>query len=79
MDINKTLEFYCNNEMAELKKICYPLFIKIGGISDKDYDDFYSIALEALSDSAIRYKDDKNCERVYNEIIKMLDGDKCGK
>ena len=62
MDINKTLEFYCNNDMAELKKICYPLFIKIGGISDKDYDDFYSIALEALSDSAIRYKDDKNCQ-----------------
>lgn len=62
MDINKTLEFYCNNEMAELKKICYPLFIKIGGISDKDYDDFYSIALEALSDSAIRYKDDRNCQ-----------------
>ena len=30
-------------------------------------------------DKFFKYKDDKNCERVYNEIIKMLDGDKCGK
>ena len=30
-------------------------------------------------DKFFKYKDNKNCERVYNEIIKMLDGDKCEK
>ena len=66
MDINKTLNFYCDNELAELKKLCYPMLIQIGGISDKDYDDFYSIALEVLADAAIRFKENQNCQfRTY--------------
>lgn len=56
------LEEYCANEMKRLKKICYPILIQIGGISEKDYDDFYSIALDALSDSALRYDKSKNCQ-----------------
>lgn len=30
--------------MAKLRKVSYPLFIKFGGISEKDHDDFYSKA-----------------------------------
>ena len=56
------LEEYCANEMKKLKQICYPLLIKIGGISEKDYDDFYSIALDALADSALRYDETKKCQ-----------------
>lgn len=56
------LEEYCANEMKKLKQICYPLLIKIGGISEKDYDDFYSIALDALADSALRYDETKKCK-----------------
>lgn len=56
------LEEYCDNEMKKLKQICYPILIQIGGISEKDYDDFYSIALDALADSAIRYDETKNCQ-----------------
>ena len=56
------LEEYCDNEMRKLKQLCYPILIKIGGLSEKDYDDFYSIALDALADSVIRYNDSKNCQ-----------------
>lgn len=56
------LEEYCCNEMKKLKQVCYPILIKIGGISEKDYDDFYSIALDALADSALRYDKTKNCQ-----------------
>lgn len=62
MDINKILEFYCEDEMRELKKICCPMLVKIGGISEKDYDDFYSIALEVLGDAVIRFEEDQNCQ-----------------
>lgn len=62
MDINSVLEEYCNNEMQKLKQICYPMIVKMGGISDKDYDDFYSIALEVLADSVFKFSDDKDCK-----------------
>lgn len=56
------LEEYCDNEMKKLKQICYPILIQIGGISEKDYDDFYSIALDVLMNSAKRYKESDNCQ-----------------
>ena len=56
------LEEYCDNEMKKLKKICYPILIQIGGISEKDYDDFYSIALDALADSVVRYDKSRDCQ-----------------
>ena len=62
MNSQEILELYCDNEMAELKKICYPILTKIGGISNKDYDDFYSIALDALADSVLRFDDTKKCK-----------------
>jgi DNA-directed RNA polymerase specialized sigma subunit len=60
-EIQKKLEWYCGNEMFQLKKMCYPMLIKIGGISDKDYDDFYSVALSVLSDTALRYDENNRC------------------
>lgn len=60
--VEMILEEYCANEMKKLKQICYPLLIKIGGISEKDYDDFYSIALDALADSVLRYDETKKCQ-----------------
>lgn len=62
MTIIEEMERYCDNEMKELKKICYPMLIKIGGISNKDYDDFYSVALDALADSVVRYDETKKCK-----------------
>lgn len=62
MEMRIILDGYCENEMSKLKQICYPIMTKIGGISKKDYDDFYSIALEALTDSVLRYDDSKKCQ-----------------
>lgn len=56
------LEKYCNNEMKNLKQLCYPMLIKVKGIMEKDYDDFYGIALEVLADSVLRYDETKNCQ-----------------
>lgn len=61
MDIQQTLNYYCNNEMAILKKMCLPMIIKIGGISDKDYDDFFDIALDTLSYSVFKYDEKNQC------------------
>lgn len=55
------LNEYCGNEMQKLKQMCYPKICRIGGISQMDYDDLYSIALEALRDSVERYDDAKHC------------------
>lgn len=65
--MNKTekeqiLEIYCENEMRRLKQMCYPKIQKIGGISQMDYDDLYSIALEALRDSVERYDEGQDCQ-----------------
>lgn len=38
------------------------MLIKIGGISSKDYDDFYSIALSVLADVALKYDEDNDCD-----------------
>lgn len=48
MQKQQLLDEYASNNMAKLRKISYPLFIKFGGISEKDHDDFYSKANEEL-------------------------------
>lgn len=42
------LDEHASNNMAKFKKISYPLFIKFGGISEKDHDDFYSRISQAV-------------------------------
>lgn len=56
------LNEYCNNEMAKLRQFCYPKICKIGGISQMDFDDLYSIALDVLRDSVERYDDLQDCK-----------------
>lgn len=58
----QVLEEYCSNEMKKLKEICYPKILKIGGISQMDYDDLYSIALEVIHHSVENYEETKNCK-----------------
>lgn len=66
MDQEAIFNFYCDNEMRELKKICYPMFKQIGGLSPKDYDDLYSIALDTFTSSVLKFNQDKNCKfRTY--------------
>lgn len=58
----RILNEYCDNEMSKLKQFCYPKICKIGGISQMDYDDLYSIALDVLRDSAERYDGSQDCK-----------------
>ena len=56
------LNEYCGNEMHKLKQMCYPKISKIGGISQMDHDDLYSIALDVLRYSVERYDDSQDCK-----------------
>lgn len=59
----KLAEEYCEHNMAKLKAICYKLFIKqIGGIEKWEYDDLYSLGLNILYHSIIKYSADKGCK-----------------
>jgi len=53
----QAIEYYCGNNMVKLKQIAYPIFIKFGGITPKDYDDFYSEANKTVL-GAVRIFDD---------------------
>lgn len=54
------MEYYCGNSMIRLKKLCFPLLSRFGGLSELDYDDFYSIANEVVWNTATKYEYDKN-------------------
>ena len=46
---------YCCDDMKKLKRFCNPIITKIGGISEKDYDDIYSLAQFVLYKSVRNY------------------------
>ena len=52
------IDEYCCDDMKKLKKLCNPIIMKIGGISEKDHDDIYSLAQFVLYKSVKNY--DKN-------------------
>lgn len=52
------IDEYCCDGMKKLKKLCNPIIVKIGGISEKDHDDIYSLAQFLLYKSVKNY--DKN-------------------
>lgn len=60
MDLSKQqmeqIGYYCGNNMARLRQIAYPIFVKFGGITPKDYDEFYSEANKTVL-SAVRIFD----------------------
>ena len=53
--------YYCKNELHELKKICNPIIFK-KGVSQMYHDDLYDYAIEALIDSIKRYDDSQDCQ-----------------
>lgn len=62
MDISQqqeTLDYYCGNNMARLRQIAYPIFTRFGGISAKDYDEFYSEANRTVWSAAAAFDDSK--------------------
>ena len=41
-EVEETIEWLFANEGKEMRKICNKYMVKFGGISEMDYDDFYS-------------------------------------
>lgn len=54
----EVLKKYSENDMARLKRLAFPIIAKFGGLSQMDYDDFYSIANETLWKAARDYNED---------------------
>lgn len=63
------LDYYCENNMQRLKYISYQIFYKFGGISEKDYDDFYSIANMVLWNDIQSFDESKGIS--FENILKF--------
>lgn len=61
--MNTYLIYYCNNDEKKLRDIADRIIIKyFGWLSQKDYDDFYSIAGEVLWNCAKNFDDSKGAQ-----------------
>lgn len=61
--MDKYINYYCENGGKRIRKIADVIIIKcFGWLSQKDYDDFYSIANEVLWDCAKNYDDAKGAQ-----------------
>lgn len=65
MEQGKIFEYYCSNNMRNLKKMCDKLMSKIGGIDGCDRDDYYSLANMELFRAVQSYNPDK-CNNFHN-------------
>jgi DNA-directed RNA polymerase specialized sigma24 family protein len=79
MDNEQLLEMYYKNNGAKLHRIVDKILCRFGGIYNKDYDDFYSLANEVFADVLNRFDDScdfevflRNCllKRVKTEITR---------
>lgn len=58
--ILEVCEFYCGNGMVLLKRICDPMIHKFGGLTESEYDDFYSIANATVWVAAMKFDEGVN-------------------
>ncbi len=54
------IEYYCKNNLRELKKLCNPIILK-KGVPNMCFDDLYSDAMNVLLESVCSYKKEKKC------------------
>ena len=53
------IEFYCKNDLKELKKLCNPM-LKLKNIPSMSHEDLYDVAIECLCSSVKKYDDEKS-------------------
>lgn len=64
------VDFYCENENKELKKIVNPILIRrFPWIPQKDYDDFYSIASMVVWDCEQKFDGKKIKTKKFNSFV----------
>ena len=57
MGMERILKYYYTNNAAKLHDMVDKILSKFGGLSDKDMDDFYSLANEVFVDAMRRHRD----------------------
>lgn len=55
------IEYYHENNMAMLKKICDPIIYR-KNVTSGDYDELYGVASDTLLESLVSYDDTKECQ-----------------
>lgn len=70
LEKNEWVNFYCTDDMKNIKKISYTLMAELGGISQKDYDDFYSIAQMTLLKAFDTYDEKIPFEKFFRNCLK---------
>lgn len=58
--MDKILVTYYSNNAKKLHKVVDKILLKFGGLSDKDLDDFYSLANEVFVDVMAKYDDSQS-------------------
>ena len=58
--MEQILNLYYENNAKKLRRIVDKILLKFGGLSDKDLDDFYSLANEVFVDVMARYDDSQS-------------------
>lgn len=59
-EVKRICNEYCGDEMVVLKKICLPIILQYGGITESEHDEFYSIANETVWRAAVMFNDNIN-------------------
>lgn len=69
--VDATIEWLFANEAKEMKKICNKEMMQFGGISEMDYDDFYSQVGWDVSKAKIRFEKnyDSSKEKTFKDYI----------
>lgn len=71
--VEETIQWLFENDAKEMKRICNKYMIKFGGISEMDYDDFYSQVGWDISIASKNYKPtgDKSFKEFIYGVIKL--------
>ena len=72
-EVEETIQWLFKDEAKEMKKICNKYMLKFGGISEMDYDDFYSQVGWDVSIASKNYRptDDKSFKEFIYGVIKL--------
>ena len=66
-EVEETIQWLFENDAKEMKRICNMYMTKFGGISEMDYDDFYSQVGWDVSVAIKNYQ--PNSEKSFKEFI----------
>lgn len=67
MNIEETIQWLFEDDAKEMKKICNKYMMRFGGISEMDYDDFYSQVGWDVSVACKNYQ--PNSEKSFKEFV----------